>query len=202
MKINSKKNHYSKYENAHLVNSLTGFKSAHLMGTRSKDGHQNCTLLSSVVHCGSDPACVGIVFRPHTVPRHGLENILETKIFTLNAITKSMVKQAHQTSAAYPRDHSEFDTVGFDTTYIDQFNAPYVQQSPLKMGCRFVEKHDIQFNGTHFILAEIESLYIPEDSLSTDGFIDCTALDIVTISGLNGYGDVSLLYRLDYPASI
>ena len=198
VKLNNKENPFKGYENANLMTSVTGFKSAHLMGTVSKDGQENCTLLSSVVHMGSNPPCIGIVFRPHSVPRHGLENIHETKVFTLNAISKSMIKQAHQTSAKYPRDISEFEAVSLNTEYKEGCRAPYVVDAPIQMGCRFVEQHDVQVNGTHFVVGQIEALYVPEDVFMADGFVDLTALNVFTISGLDGYGKVIDLKRFGY----
>jgi hypothetical protein len=41
-----------------------------------------------------------------------LENILETNFYTINHINKSSYKKAHQTSARYPKEVSEFEAVG------------------------------------------------------------------------------------------
>ena len=49
---------------AQLVNSLSGFKSANLIGTRNKQNHNNLAIFSSVVHLGSSPALVGFITRP------------------------------------------------------------------------------------------------------------------------------------------
>ena len=44
---------------AALVNSLSGFKSANLLGTRSAAGQENLAMISSVFHLGADPALAG-----------------------------------------------------------------------------------------------------------------------------------------------
>ena len=92
-----------------LINSVTGYKSAHLIGTISPEGNENLAVFSSVVHLGSNPALIGIILRPTSVPRHTHSNMKSTGIFTLNAIHKSQIKDAHHTSAKYPDTISEFD---------------------------------------------------------------------------------------------
>ncbi len=63
-----------------FVNALSGFKAAHLVGTTSatEEGQDNLALFSSVVHIGANPPLLGMISRPHTVPRHTLENIQAT----------------------------------------------------------------------------------------------------------------------------
>ena len=61
-----------------LINSCMGYKSANLIGTISKDGRPNLAVFSSITHLGSDPALIGFILRPTTVPRHTYSNIKET----------------------------------------------------------------------------------------------------------------------------
>ena len=53
---------------AHLVNSVVGYKSIHLIGTHW-EGWSN-RIVSTLTHLGSNPALLGFVLRPTTVPRH------------------------------------------------------------------------------------------------------------------------------------
>ena len=73
-----------------LINSITGYKPANLIGTKSKNGVTNLAIFSSVIHLGSNPALIGIVTRPNTVPRHTYKNIIDTKYFTINHISKEI----------------------------------------------------------------------------------------------------------------
>ena len=95
---------------AHFINSLSGVKSANLLGTRSELGEENLAIISSVFHLGANPPLMGMIMRPHSVARHSLENILETGVYTLNHIADSFFAQAHQTSAKYPKEQSEFES--------------------------------------------------------------------------------------------
>lgn len=58
-----------------LINCATGYKSANLIGTKSKDNCTNLAIFSSVTHYGSAPAIFGFVLRPTTVVRNTYNNI-------------------------------------------------------------------------------------------------------------------------------
>ena len=103
----------SKIYRLNLINSITGYKSANLIGTQSLNGKTNLAIFSSVIHLGSNPALIGFVLRPTTVPRHTYSNLKATGNFTLNTVTKDYIKEAHQTSAKYPEEISEFDVANF-----------------------------------------------------------------------------------------
>lgn len=123
---NSEFSSMEKLYRINLINSITGFKSVCLIGTKNKLNQTNLSIISSLVHIGSSPALFGIIIRPGVVERHTLENILDTKCYTINHINESIYKQAHQTSARYPREISEFDATGLITEYKNDFYAPFV----------------------------------------------------------------------------
>lgn len=182
----------------HLINSLSGFKSANLIGTVDGDNHLNLSIVSSVVHLGADPALIGMVIRPHSVPRHTFENLTETEVFTVNQVSQQIYQAAHQTSARYDKQQSEFEQVGLTPQWIDGFKAPFVAQSKLKYGVRLVEVKHLDINSTEFVIGEITVIDVETEALQQDGFVDIEALDTVAISGLDSYHHTSRLARLSY----
>jgi len=62
----------------HLINSISGYKSANLVGTISPDGVPNLSLISSLVHLGATPPLQGFVMRPLSVERQTYEYIKST----------------------------------------------------------------------------------------------------------------------------
>ncbi len=183
---------------AKLINSLSGFKSANLIGTRSKSGQSNLSIVSSVTHLGSDPALLLTVFRPDSVDRHTLEYIQETKIYTLNHINSSIFEAAHQTSARYERDQSEFEMVGLNEEYSGNFSAPFVKESHIKMAMDLKEVHKLEINGCVMIYGEIREIILPESSLQNDGFVDLEGAKTVCVSSLDSYHETKRLSRLSY----
>lgn len=182
----------------HLINSLGGFKSVSLIGTKSHPGNTNVSIFSSVFHIGADPALIALIFRPSPPQRDTLRNILESGFYTLNHINESIYKKAHQTSARYDTAVSEFDAVGLTPEFKNGFQAPFVQESLIQLGIELKEKIDISINNTTMIIGEIVQIYIPEDCISPDGFIDLEKANTITCSGLDSYHKTIRLDRLSY----
>jgi flavin reductase (DIM6/NTAB) family NADH-FMN oxidoreductase RutF len=189
---------FEKLYRTNFVNSLSGFKSANLIGTISKEEKTNLAIFSSVIHVGANPPLIGILVRPASVPRHTYNNIKETNYFTINHINKEIYKKAHQTSAKYDKDISEFDECGLTREYSDTLKAPYVKESKIKIGCRFVEELEIKFNGTIFIVGEILEVILPDDAVGGDGFVDIEKAGTIAISGLDSYHETKRIARLSY----
>jgi flavin reductase (DIM6/NTAB) family NADH-FMN oxidoreductase RutF len=173
-----------------LVNSLSGYKSANLIGTRSASHISNLAIISSVLHLSSSPALIGFMQRPTTVPRHTYANIRETGCFTLNQVHLGFIDKAHYTSAKFDHQESEFDKCMLTEEYLDDFRAPFVKESLLKMAMIYVEEYAIKSSNTIMLVGAIQSVYLPEDTLMEDGHVDLNQMDTVCISGLNHYHHV------------
>tara|TARA_R110000787_G_scaffold47557_1_gene114999 strand:- start:19 stop:678 length:660 start_codon:yes stop_codon:yes gene_type:complete len=183
---------------AQLINSLSGFKSANLIGTRNEQGKNNLAMFSSVVHLGASPALVGFITRPNSVARHTLENIIHTQSFTINQVHESFWRAAHQTSASYNADQSEFEQTNLTPQNIDGFNAPFVQESQLKYALTLREIVPIELNGTQLVIGEITDIICDELAIKADGYLDIESLHTVSISGLDSYHTSKRLSRLSY----
>jgi flavin reductase (DIM6/NTAB) family NADH-FMN oxidoreductase RutF len=182
-----------------LVNSLTGVKPVHLIGTISPEGFPNLAIFNSVVHLGSNPALMGFILRPTgEVPRHTWENILETGVFTINHVHESFFEKAHQTSAKYDRDVSEFDACGLTEEYLFDFPAPFVGESAIKIGLEWVDTIPIPINDTTLVIGEIRHVVLPDELMSESGHLDLSAIDDVGISGLNTYYRISKIATLPF----
>lgn len=187
-----------KQERVHFANSLGGFKSVGLIGTKNKNNQTNLAIVDSIFHIGSNPPLFGIVFRPGVVERHTLENILETGFYTINHITEKIHKQAHQTSARYDRTCSEFDETGLIPEYKNGFLAPFVKESNVKLAMEFKEKVTLSINNTVLIIGEVKDVYFPENCLQKDGFLDIEKAASLTCSGLDSYHKTTRISRLSY----
>ena len=186
--------------NAKLINSLTGPKSTTLIGTFDEDdpSQTNCAIFSSVVHLGADPALIGFIVRPDSVDRHTLTNIRKSGLYTMNTVSYSFIKKAHQTSARYPENRSEFKEVGLREEYLDGFRAPFVKEALLKWSMRWVRSIPIEENGTHFIIGRVENIYLDSSILGEDGHIWLDKIDPAVVIGLDEYCKASDPIRFSY----
>ncbi|MGB1103054.1 MAG: flavin reductase family protein [Crocinitomicaceae bacterium] len=175
-----------------IINSITGIKAGNLIGTASEHNGTNLAIFSSVIHLGSNPALLGFILRPEgEVPRNTFENIIKTERYTINHIHPAFIKNAHYTSAKFDRHISEFDTCKLTEEYLNDFPAPYVKESHVKMGMRFIESIPIKANNTKMVIGQIEHLYFPDEAMSEEGYVDLAVTNSVGIGGLNSY------YRLE-----
>lgn len=189
----------NKIKRLNIINSVTGVKPANLIGTQSKDGQPNLAIISSVIHLGSNPGLIGFILRPTgEVPRHSYENIKETGAYTINHIHRSFIEQAHYTSAKFDRDISEFEKCNLTKDFLAEFPAPFVKESRLKMAMSLQDEIPIPLNGTVMIIGTIEHIFLPEDALSDEGYIDLAKIGGVGISGLNSYYGLEYLDTFPY----
>jgi len=188
----------SKIFRLNLINSITGYKSANLIGTKTDDNINNVAIFSSVTHLGSDPPLIGFITRPENGNRNTYNNILKNKIFTINHIVKNQIISAHQSSAKYPKNVSEFDKTDLKVEFKNNFDAPFVKDSPVQIGCSFVNKYFIKENKTTLMIGQVEMLFINKKLLVEDGFVQLDREDVITVNGLDGYALPKLIKRIPY----
>jgi len=187
-----------KVERLNLINSCTGYKSANLIATKSKDGQSNVAIFSSITHLGSNPALIGFIMRPTTVPRDTYKNIRETGFFTVNHITVDMIADAHHTSANYDLGISEFDKTNLDEEYKNDIEIPFVKGSPVQLYCKYVNEYYIKENDTIHIIASIENLFFEENLQHEDGWLQIDKGNVIALNGLDGYCLPKLVDRFQY----
>lgn len=189
---------FDKIKRLNIVNSITGFKPANLIGTISDAGIPNLTIISSVLHLSSSPAMIGFMQRPTTVPRHTYKNIKENGNFTINHVHTGILPQAHYTSAKFPEEISEFDASGLHEEYIDGFDAPFVKESRIKIGLRMEEEYHIKASNTILIVGQVEMIILPDEVLTENGQVKLEDAATAVISGLNNYYETTFLSSFPY----
>lgn len=181
-----------------FVNSIHGFKPSNLLGTISENGVTNLSIISSVFHLGANPPLVGLIIRPDSVPRDSLNNIRANKVFTLNHVNQEIVKKAHQVSARYPEDMSEFDACELTAEFLNEFKAPFVKESLVKYALELVREIDIVENGTHMLIGKILNVSFIEGLLLEDGSFDLEKAQSVVVKGLDHYYTTKEIGQLTY----
>ncbi len=183
---------------AAFVNSLSGFKSVCLIGTKDNEQKTNLAIFNSLVHIGANPPFIGFISRPDSVDRHTLANIKSTGYYTINHIQEEFYKKAHQTAARYDKNISEFDATGLTEDYKNFFPVPYVKESIIQMGVELKEIIPISVNQTILVVGQIRHVYFPNTCLCEDGFLDIEKAGTITCSGLDSYHKTQRISRLNY----
>jgi flavin reductase (DIM6/NTAB) family NADH-FMN oxidoreductase RutF len=190
---------WERFYRASFFNSLGGFKSCNLIGSKSAQGLENLGLFFSVIHVGANPPLLGLLFRPHTVPRHTLENIRETEQFTINAVAENWHAKAHQAAANYPDTTSEFEAVGLTPQYLENYTAPFVEEAAIKYLCKPVEEHLVKANQTLFMVAAIKAVFIEENLIDKDGLVNHVKAKTVAVNALDTYYKAAEIAQWAYP---
>ncbi len=190
---------WERFYRANFINSLTGFKSASLIGTINAQGVPNLGMFSSIVHIGSDPALIGYINRPLAAAPHTLANIKANGFYTVNHIHASFVDKAHQTSAKYPDEVNEFTEVGLTEEYLEGINVPFVKESSIKYLLSLKEIIPITLNATFLVIGHLEQVLIdPSLQPTSDGFLHLDQAGSISSNGLDAYYKTELIDRYDY----
>jgi flavin reductase (DIM6/NTAB) family NADH-FMN oxidoreductase RutF len=183
---------------ATLVNSISGFKPANLLGTVDAQGNSNLAIMSSVVHLGSHPPLLALVIRPNSVDRHTLDNIFNSGCYTINHVTDAIIPEAHQTAARYTKEQSEFAATGLRELWLDGFPAPFVAQARIRLGLELREHQELTINGTNLVIGEVTLASFPDECLRSDGSLDLAEAGSVALSGLDSYHRTEPPMRMAY----
>jgi flavin reductase (DIM6/NTAB) family NADH-FMN oxidoreductase RutF len=185
-----------KQQRTNLINSLPGIRQANLIGTISSEGTTNLAIFNSVMHIGANPPYMGFIQRPISVERGTYQNIKDTGYFTINQVNESIFKQAHQTSARY--QVSEFEATRLTPEFTNTIAAPYVKESLVKIGLKYVAEYPITINGTILVVGEIQEIMLPENSLAENNIVQLETTQATGVNGLETYYAVTKLTELPY----
>ena len=204
----------SKKQRVNIVNALPGVRPVVLVGTvkkrvketdnlKPKDG--NLAVFSSLVHLGSDPALFGIFVRPEVNPktpdtkfeRQTLQNIRKHGYFTVNHIPIGDVETAHQCSAPYKSQQSEFIKSDLPCEYFKNIPAPFVESSPLAMALEFVREEKLGENGVVFVVGALRKIRVLEDfDKDHEYLLHPQHMGTVGVFGLGSYCRIEEVARL------
>ena len=190
--------HMEQRYRANFINTLSGFKSANLIGSVNATGQHNLAIVSSVFHIGAHPPLIGMIMRPHTVPRDTLQNIKDTGVYTINHVHRDFVKAAHHTSARFPEEVSEFEEVGLTPWFSSTHKAPFVEESRVKIALEVQDIQLLALNQTELVIGQVVEVVVDEESIAQDGYIDLESLGSATISGLDSYHQTQRISRYKY----
>ncbi len=189
---------WERFYRSNFINTLSGFKSASLIGTCNEMGQPNLAIFSNIVHLGADPALVGFINRPIEASPHTISNIKTTGQFTINHIQQNFIEQAHQTSAKYNIEQNEFEETNLTAVFKNGCIAPFVAQSKIQYALNLVEIVPIQYNNTFLVIGSIQDIYLPAEMIEKDGFISIEKAGSIASLGVDSYYDCKQIVRYDY----
>lgn len=177
---------------------ISGIKNAVIIGSMNADGQTNAALFNSLTHIGSNPPLLGVVFRPLTVERHTYDNIKNTRRFSISWIPVSDINAAHQCSAKYPKETSEFDATNRNAELSQTAEYPFWPEAPVQIGLTYEEEHLITANNTVLLIGKVQELRINDQLLDERGLPDFSQSPIALVNGLETYYTQKFIGRKSY----
>jgi flavin reductase (DIM6/NTAB) family NADH-FMN oxidoreductase RutF len=179
-----------------LINSLPGFKSACLIGSKNQDGIENLGMFSTVIHLGSFPSLLGFIHRPVSTHSHTYKNIKANGYYTINQVKIDMIDQAHFASGKFDEMDSEFIKCSLTSEYVDGFSAPFVLECDVKIGLKLVEEVHIKTNNTILMVGEVEHILVEDYLVSDHGEINLVASKTSAIGAVSSYHKAEFINRI------
>lgn len=110
-------------------------------------------------------------------PKDTLRNVLDTKEFVVNIVSRNLAEQMNQSSAEYPKDVSEFDAVGLTPASSTLIKAPRVAEAYINLECTLIQY--IQHGNNNLVLGEIICMHIDDQVIDNRGHIKSDVLQAV-----------------------
>ena len=114
------------------------------IGTISKEGKTNLAIFSSVIHVGANPPALGFLMRPISVERHTYTNIKETVTLLLITLIKKYLNKLIKHLQDMIKIFLSLMLADSLLNIRNIIKAPYVKESKIKIGLKFVEEQEIK----------------------------------------------------------
>lgn len=169
------------------------------VGSRSRQGINNLAPFSFYNCFSAKPPIIGFstIPRPDGRKKDTLQNVLDSRCFTLNAASHALAQQMSKSAATLEPDDDEFVYAGLTAAQAPHINAPYVQEALLTFEC---ELHEVISFGNepgsgNLVLGQIKHILI-DDSIYQNGRVDIDKLDLVGRLAGNWYSTVRDKFEL------
>ena len=127
-----------------------------------------------------------------------LQNIIETKCFVVNIVSKDLLNQMNQTSGNYPKNTDEFILAKLEKTNCVHIDVPRVKKSPASLECTLYKILKLPGFSNNMVIGEVVGVHINENILK-NGIFDILAYDPIARLGYKDYTYVSSKFELERP---
>ena len=127
-----------------------------------------------------------------------LQNIIETKCFVVNVVSKDLLNQMNKTSANYPKNTDEFILAKLEKTNCVHIDVPRVKKSPASLECTLYKILKLPGFSNNMVIGKVVGVHINENILK-NGIFDILAYDPIARLGYKDYTYVSSKFELERP---
>lgn len=110
-------------------------------------------------------------------PKDTLRNIIDTKEFVVNLVSRELGEKMNQTSGEYPHKTTEFDQVSLTAAASVFVAAPRVAESPVSLECKLIQI--FQHGNNNLVIGEIVGINPESSVIDERSHIDTNALQAI-----------------------
>ena len=130
-------------------------------------------------------------------------NILKTKEFVVNFVTKKMSEKMNLTAIDAPENIDEFIFSKIKKIKSKKVKVPSVKDSPINLECKFLQKIDLKSTTKNkydnkLIIGEIIGIRI-DDNFIKNGRVDSVAMKLLGRLGYTEYTTISSKFKMKRP---
>ncbi|MGB0966259.1 MAG: flavin reductase family protein [Litorivicinus sp.] len=157
------------------------------ISTRSANGQDNLAPYSfSNAICGAPPMLMFV----SSGEKDSLVNARETRQFTYNLVSQSLMQQMSKTSAAVEVD--EFDLAGLQRAAGHTVNCPYVAQAPAALECQVTQilqltDKEQSLTDCWMVMGQVTGLHVQPALITPDRRFDTAQAELVARCGYKDY---------------
>jgi len=167
--------------------------------TLNKDGSTNAAPFSFFMGVTIYPPRLAIsVSSRMGEPKDTARNIIRTKEFVVNLVTKSNVKAMNITSADYEYGIDELLQANLSTGESEKISTPYITESPVNMECRLEKIVEIGEPPNYLIIGEVLLFHL-DDAVYSEKVVDPHKLQLIGRMGNPLYSNVNDIFRMERP---
>ena len=89
-----------------------------------------------------------------------LKNIIETKCFVVNVVSKDLLNQMNQTSGNYPKNTDEFILAKLEKTNCVHIDVPRVKKSPASLECTLYKILKLPGVSNNMVIGKVIGVHI------------------------------------------
>ena len=127
-----------------------------------------------------------------------LQNVIDTKCFVVNVVSKDLLHQMNQTSGNYPKNIDEFMLAELEKSNCVHIDVPRVKKSPASLECRLYKILKLPGFSNNMVIGRVVGVHINENILK-NGIFDILAYDPIARLGYKDYTYVSSKFELERP---
>ncbi|WP_232332865.1 flavin reductase family protein [Novosphingobium aquimarinum] len=167
----------------------------------SAAGVRNAAPYSFFNMMSADPPLValGMMRNPDGTHKDSAANILETKEFVVNLVTKADAAAMNFTSVDAPPDYDELAEAGIAVEASLTVAPPRIATAPVAMECRLFEA--VEARASTVVIGEVLTFHVAEAFVDTERLhLDTLGMDLVArMHGAGCYAQSTDLFQMERP---